>query len=289
MKNKSTHLKMTVKCIYLSLLCFATVSFGQSTPGFNPLVTLSNNTNAIAQNQYGTSNGVDTFKYFEYKIPFHDTMLTGTISISSSSYCYSQGSPTNILSKIAVNGSTSNNNSFTFSSNLNEGIHYYTVNSVCTGNNPPSNQIICSTRLIAIKVIKEPNPTLTLNLSKFCKTNKNSTLYNGFIGLNVVGSYTNANKLYLKVTNASLNQIDEVLLTNLSTDGTLPNNTVNSAFLDTNLVGNYTVSLIHKYLNIYNNQIQYTIPNNTYGWTNFNFSKNRNDCLNKSIPLLREQ
>lgn len=288
MKNELTNLKMSIKCIYLSLLCFATVSFGQSTPGFNPSIALSSNTNAIAQAQYGTSDGVSTYKYFEYKIPFHDTMLTGTITISSNSYCYSQGSPTNNLSKIAVNGTISTNNTLTLNSNLSEGIYYYTVKSVCTGNNPPSNQIICSTRLIAIKVIKEPNPTLTLNLSKFCKTNKNSTLYNGFIGLNVVGSYTNANKLYLKVTNTASNFSDEVLLTNLSTDGTLANNSVNSSFLHTNLIGSYTVSLIHKYLNIYNNQIQYTIPNNTYGWTNFNFSKNRNDCLNKSIPLLRE-
>lgn len=284
MENQSPFVKRNVTYLFLAMICFSNLVSGQSTSGFNPTVQLSSNTNAVFQSQYGTSNGIDTYKYFEYKIPFHATSLTGLISFKSNSTCNNQPYPST-TARIEVNGITSSNDIHSFNSTLSEGTYFYTVRKVCPYGPPPSGLSYCCTQLIAIKVVREPNPNFDLSLSKFCKKNNHTNLFNGYMGININGNYSNAVGIFLKTTHSQSTFIDEAQLTYLSTNANLPNNTITSSFLNINSNGNYTVSLIHRYKNIYNVNFIYAIPNNSYGWTNFNFSKSVKDCMNPMEPI----
>ncbi|SEA55687.1 T9SS type A sorting domain-containing protein [Bizionia paragorgiae] len=278
MKLKLNHSKTIKTALFIAFLSLSYSSFALNSIE----VDFSTYSNAVKKNVYGNSNGVDTHKTFEITIPFYSSTLNelNLRTDYSSVYC-----PGATMINVNSNNSTYSNNTNTSLhkwykiQNLPVGTHYYTVKSLCNGS-----EISGSRQLIRVIILKEATPTLNLTLGAKCKKDKKGK-YNGYIGLTIHGSYTNASKLYLQTTpnTNNCNQNGLVKLTNLA-NSTSPNNTIaNNSFYSCNTNTTYTVKLFYKSTSLSGNTIVHQITSGNYGWTDYTFTKTFKTCMNKLL------
>ena len=283
MRQNSFNLKTVRNAMLLFLL---TVSF--STFANNSIeIEFSNPNNAVKRSVYGSSNGIDTYKTFEITIPFYDT----TLHMLRFRTDYTGSCPGSVMINVNGQNSTNSGNPQTYEhkyfelEHLPVGISNFTIKSFCNGT-----EINGSKQLISVKVVKEADPALNLIISTICNKGKDGK-YNGYINLNASGSYTNASKLYVLTTTAvpNCNPYVSVKLTNLSSNGNLPNNTIsNSGFYSCNSNGTYNVRMFYRSPAANGYYINYEIPNNHYGWKNYSYTKTFRSCMERVIlqPIL---
>jgi hypothetical protein len=272
------------------VICTILLGFSFSAFAVNSIeVDFSSTSNAISSVASGSSNGVDTYKTFTITIPFFNSALD---EISLRTDYVSPGCSINMIN---VNG---NNSTYTSTSTnsvlykwykintLYVGTTYYTVKTFCnlTGNEVPN-----SKQLIRIIVVKEAFPLFNLALSKFCVTNPSTGLYNGYISIKALGSYTNATNIYVAIDNPLNTCGGSIItkLTNFSSNPSSPNGSINNVIYTCNSSTTYTVRLVYKKISVHGNLITYDIPSGSYGWTNFSFRK-RFECINQ-VPPEREE
>lgn len=247
------------------------------------------NTNAVAVSGPITSGSTTNYAF---TIPFYQSDMTGTFSIaySSSFSCgagYYKYITLNKTNGTFVSNSSNSNSVGIPGSSMPVGTTSYVMRVYCANGAPDLPSQLIATKYINITVVKEADPSLSLTLSAYCKKNKDN-LYSGYIGFNVIGSYTNASKLYLSVVNsANACPQADTKLTALSNNSTLPNNTITlpSGFYDCNYNATYTVSMVYRSTTITGQTLVYDIPNGAYGWTDYSWTKTFKSCLNKLEPV----
>lgn len=253
--------------------------------------TYGNNTNAVATSGATTSGATTNYTF---TIPFYEPNMTGTFNIgyNTSFTCgpgYFKSITLHKTDGTYVSNSTNSNGVSIPGSSMPVGTTNYVMKVYCAsgGGLPPQ---LLATRYINITVVKEADPTLNLTITPYCKLKPHVSppQYNGYIGFNATGSYTNASKLYLSVVNTAgtCSQAD-TKLTALSNNINLPNNTITnpSGFYDCNTNTMYTVSMVYRSATITGQNLVYDIPNGAYGWTDYSWTKTFKSCMNKLEPV----
>lgn len=278
---KKTILKTTKLLLAVGLLSLNSFKSEAQT------LTYGNNTNAVATSGAVTSGSTTNYTF---TIPFYQSSMVGTFSIGYNTIfsCgpgYFKSITLHKTDGTYVSNSTNSNGVSIPSSSMPLGTTSYVMRVYCASGGGLPSQLI-ATKYINVTVVKEADPSLSLSISAFCKKNKDN-LYNGYIGFNATGSYTNASKLYLSVVNTAgtCSQAD-TKLTALSNNINLPNNTIinPSGFYDCNTNTTYTVSMVYRSATITGQNLVYDIPNGAYGWTDYSWTKTFKSCLNKLDP-----
>lgn len=266
------------------------VSFKSQAQTFN----YGNNTNAVAITGPTTSGSTTNYTF---TIPFYQSSMTGAFSIAYNTVfsCgpgYFKSITLHKTDGTYVSNSSNSNGVGIPSSSMPLGTTSYVMRVYCASGGGLPSQLL-ATRYINVTVVKEADPSLNLTITPFCKLKPHVTppQYSGYIGFNVTGSYTNASKLYLNVTNtaATCAQAD-TKLTALSNNINLPNNTITnpSGFYDCNTNTTYTVSMVYRSTTITGQNLVYDIPNGSYGWTDLVWQKKFTTCINKLEPQPEE-
>lgn len=233
-------------------------------------------TNAVGEEVTGSSNGIDTYKYYEITIPFYSNALDKLILKSNfPSLC-----PSGVMINVNGDNSTYQGNPNTALHkyyeihNLHVGTHFYTVKSFCNGAELPNTR-----KLLQVKVVREPAPVLDLTISAECQKGKDGK-NNGRINLVANGSYTNASNLYVNTSvNSNSCPNSSVKLVNF-TGSSQPNNTVtNSIFYHCNANAMYEVKMFYKNTNLRGNPVVRNIQSGQYGWTDFSYRKRAWSCM----------
>lgn len=282
-KTVNIGLRALKKAILIILLNLSFSTFAQQ-PSIQ--VNFSSTTNAINETSSGISNGVNTYKTYTITIPFFSSSLD-QLNFLSGYYC--SGGKT-LINVNGVNSSYLTSHPSTFAlhkffqiNNLAVGISSYTIKSYCNGVEIPN-----SRQLIKVIIVNEVSPLLNLTLSNSCQINTHTGLFTGLINLNANGNFTNGNNLYLKTTDP-LNTCN--LAPKKLTDLTTITNTIsNDIFYTCNANKTYTVELIYKNIGLFGNQIIYTIPSGTYGWTNYIYKipLKGSGCFKKEARVIRK-
>lgn len=248
--------------------------------------TYGNNTNAVAVSGPTTSGATTNYTF---TIPFYQSNMTGSFNIAYNTIfsCgpgYYKHITLNKTNGTYVSSSDNSNGVSIPGTSMPLGTTSYVMKVYCANGAPDLPSQLLATRYINITVVKEADPSLSLSLSAFCKKNSNN-LYNGYIGFNVTGSYVNASKLYLSVA-GTCSQAD-TKLTILSNNSNLPTNSVlpNQSIYDCNANTTYTVSMVYRSTTITGQNLVYDIPNGSYGWTDYSWTKTFKSCLNKLEPV----
>lgn len=252
--------------------------------------TYGNNTNAVATSGATTSGATTNYTF---TIPFYEPNMTGTFNIgyNTTFTCgpgYFKSITLHKTDGTYVSNSTNSNGVSIPGSSMPVGTTSYVMKVYCASGGGLPSQLL-ATRYINITVVKEADPSLNLTITPYCKLKPHVTppQYSGYIGFNVTGSYTNASKLYLNVTNTAVSCAQaDTKLTALSNNINLPNNTITnpSGFYDCNTNTTYTVSMIYRSTTITGQNLVYDIPNGSYGWNDLVWQKKFTTCLNKLEP-----
>lgn len=284
MKNFNSKIKLGILLILISC-----PNFGFSQSDFNPNISNSNST-AVGYSTYGSSNGVDTFKTLRYTIPFYQNTFSNQITFSHYGGSYSCSNPTKRL-QIGNTPIYTPSNILNYTLNVNcpnqATYVFFDLRFLCLTNEAPGGiYSVIRIQKIRIEIIKEAVPSLNLTLSRYCATNPHTGLFNGYMNVQASGSYTNASYLFLRTTNNanSCSFNNDYNVANLGNGN--PNYTVtNSTFYSCNSSTTYTVKLFYKRTTIGTNatQIVYEIPNGSYGWNNYSYTKTIKNCLNPIV------
>ncbi|WP_136668573.1 T9SS type A sorting domain-containing protein [Flavobacterium sp. H122] len=260
--------------------------FGASFVSQAQTFNYGNNTNAVAVSGPTTSGSTTNYTF---TIPFYEPNMTGVFSVAYNTI-FSCGSgyykhiTLNKTNGTYVSSSDNSNGVSIPGTSMPLGTTSYVMRVYCANGAPDLPSQLLATKYINITVVKESDPSLSLSLSAFCKKNSDN-LYNGYIGFNVTGSYVNASKLYLSVA-GTCSQAD-TKLTILSNNSNLPTNSVlpNQSIYDCNANTTYTVSMVYRSTTITGQNLVYDIPNGSYGWTDYSWTKTFKSCLNKLEPV----
>ncbi|TYB74288.1 T9SS type A sorting domain-containing protein [Bizionia myxarmorum] len=284
MKQNSFNLK-TLRNVML--LLFLNLSFSAFANNYID-VEVASNSNAVDKAISGSSNGINTYKTFTFTIPFYSSTLN-EINIKSN---WPYGCNGDVM--INVDGINSTYSGYQDTSlhkwfkisNLSVGTTTYLVKTLC---GPNEVEVANSRHLIKVVVVKEADPVINLTLGAKCAKDKNGK-YTGYINLTAEGSYTNASKLYLKITTpaSGCNYSPLYKMVHLG-NSNAPNNTVsNSGFYNCSSNGIYKVELFYKSPSPSGNGVMEKINSGQFGWTDYSFNKWSKTCRNLVIaePVL---
>lgn len=273
---------------------------------FNPTI-VNSNSSAVNFSSAGSSDGETTFKTLTYTIPFFQNTFTNNIKFTHDGNAYL----CNNTKKLRL--TYNNNNNLNSVESITNIIEYNIVNLSCTTptttvfidisflclTNQAPGQIYSNPRKQKIKVIiiKEPNPLLNITFNKFCWTDTKTPVpvNTGDIGLKANGNYNNADYLYFvvngnSVSNSSCNN-SSVSKTRINSIVSVPGILNQSAFYSCGGIGSYTVSLEYRRNTIgnFSTTTVYQIPQiNSFGWVNYNFTKNKTECMTPMAPNPRK-
>ncbi|MGX7666903.1 T9SS type A sorting domain-containing protein [Flavobacterium pedocola] len=226
-------------------------------------------------------------------IPFYETNLTGTYNLTySGTFSCGLGYYKHItLHKGSMFvAQSSYSNAVSFSGAIPLGSNVYTMKVYCANSAPDLPSQLIATRYININVTKEATPAVSLSLSPYCKTaaHVSPPQYNGYIGFNVSGNYSNAGKLYLRVMPAGACPQYDYPVVYLNNSG-LATAVVGPGmnFYDCSANTTYNVKMVYKSSGVSGNiEVELgTGSIGTYGWTNYSWTKTFKSCLNKLEPI----
>lgn len=223
-------------------------------------------------------------------IPYFASELTGTFTLSYGPYTCGSGYYKYITLNTGAGGFVSNStnlNTVNIPGTIPVGFNNYVMRVYCnTAAGLPS--ILRATLNIRINVSREVAPAVNLNFSPYCKyvAHSNPQIYSGYIGFNVTGNYSDASKLYLRVSNGlgSCPTADYKVTWLHNTNAATATINPTASFYDCQSSTAYTIKLVYKATSVSGTPIEVVINNGDIGWNNYSWTKTFRSCLNKLEP-----
>lgn len=244
------------------------------------------NSNALSMTGPTLVSGTHTYNVV---VPYFASDFTGTFTLNYGPYTCGAGYHKYITLNTGSGGyvsSSMNLNTVNIPGSIPVGINNYVMRVYCnTAPDLPS--ILRATLNIRINVSREAAPSVNLSFAPHCKyvAHSNPQIYSGYIGFYASGSYANAGRLYLRVSNSLNTCALEEKLTNFAFGATTATLSPAVSFYDCAASATYSIKLVYKATSITGNAIVQVVNSGDLGWTDYSWTKTFRTCMNVLEPI----